>query len=241
MRIEIAANSIASALAAQEGGAHRIELCAALEVGGLTPSYAQIALARERIRIPIYVLIRPRGGDFVYDDLEFETMRRDVEACAAIGCDGVVIGALDARGDVDARCATLIGAAGKLGVTFHRAFDTSPDLARALEQVVALGCERVLTSGGAATAIAGIEAIRDVVIRAAGRIVVMPGSGVAASNVARLQDFTGATEFHASAKKTLASNARRLARDLPEMTHGETRTDVETVRALVAAACHKTP
>src|SRR4029079_908584 len=99
--LEIAANSVASALAAQEGGANRIELCAALEVGGLTPSYAQIALTRERVRIPIYVLIRPRTGDFVYSDSEFETMQRDVETCVSLGCEGIVIGALDVNGSVD--------------------------------------------------------------------------------------------------------------------------------------------
>ena len=148
MILEIAANSVASALAAQEGGAGRVELCTALELGGLTPSHAQIALARERLRIPLYVLIRPRAGDFLYGELECETMLRDVETCASLGCDGVVLGVLDAEGRVDtARCRPLIAAAGKLGVTFHRAFDLSRDPAQALDEIVALGCERILTSG----------------------------------------------------------------------------------------------
>ena len=147
--LEIAANSLASALAAQEGGADRIELCSALELGGLTPTHAQISLARERVRLPIHVLIRPRAGDFVYSDLEFETMQRDIETCVALGCDGVVIGALDAADDVDARCSALVGAAGKLDVTFHRAIDMSRDPRHALEAIVALRCRRVLTSARA--------------------------------------------------------------------------------------------
>lgn len=233
--IEIAANSVASALAAQEGGAHRIELCAALEIGGLTPSHAQISRARERIRIPMYVLIRPRGGDFVYDDLEFETMLKDIETCVSIGCDGVVVGALDESGYIDMqRCAAMIAAAGKLGVTFHRAFDVSRDLRHALENIIALGCERVLTSGGESTALAGASLIAQLVEQANGRISVMPGSGVDATNIAMLRAQTGAAEFHASAKRMLRSRMSD-ARNLQGMIEGEVRTDVEQVRALVAA------
>jgi copper homeostasis protein len=233
--LEIAANSLASALAAQEGGADRIELCAALEIGGLTPSYAQIALTRERVRIPIYVLIRPRAGDFVYDDAEFETMRRDIEACARLGCDGVVIGALNPDGDVDASgCRALIAAAGELGVTFHRAFDTSADPQRALEDIVALGCERVLTSGGKAEALTGAASVRSLIAQAAGRISVMPGAGISAENVAALRELTGAREFHASAKRELPSRGQARTA-LAGMTAGEVRSDVEQVRALRAA------
>jgi copper homeostasis protein len=235
MKIEIAANSVASALAAQEGGAQRIELCAALEIGGLTPSHAQIALARDRIHIPMYVLIRPRCGDFVYDDLEFRTMLKDIETCVALGCDGVVIGALDERGYIDMdRCAEMISAAGKLGVTFHRAFDVSRDLRHALENIIALGCERVLTSGGEATALAGASLIRQLVEQANGRISVMPGAGINTTNIATLREQTGASEFHASAKRTLPSRMPN-PRNLSGMIEGESRTDVEHVRALVAA------
>ncbi len=169
MILEIAANSVASALAAQEGGAGRVELCTALELGGLTPSHAQIALARERLRIPLYVLVRPRAGDFLYSELECEAMQRDIETCVALGCDGVVLGVLDAEGRVDtARCRRLIAAAGKLGVTFHRAFDLSRDPAQALEDIVALGCERILTSGTQASARDGAALIRELVEQAAG-------------------------------------------------------------------------
>ena len=233
--LEIAANSLASALAAQEGGANRIELCAALEVGGLTPSYAQIALTRERVRIPIYVLIRPRTGDFVYSDGEFETMQRDIETCASLGCDGIVIGALDESGAVDAnRCRPLIAAAGGRGVTFHRAFDMSRDPEAALEDIIALRCERVLTSGTQADALAGARLIATLVAQAAGRISVMPGAGVNARNIASLRALTGAREFHASAKRELPSRMRG-GNDLPGMTAGEVLSDVEQVRALVAA------
>ena len=202
MILEIAANSVASALAAQEGGAGRVELCTALELGGLTPSYAQIALAREKLTIPLYVLIRPRAGDFLYSDLECETMLRDIEACAKAGCDGVVLGALGADGHIDLpRCRSLMAAAASMGVTFHRAFDLTRDPLSALEDVIALGCERVLTSGAQATAIEGAELIRQLVELAAGRIAVMPGAGLEAGNIGELIAQTGASEFHASAKR----------------------------------------
>lgn len=236
MLLEIAANSVASALAAQEGGADRVELCTALELGGLTPSHAQIALARERLHIPLYVLIRPRAGDFLYDDLEGETMQRDIEACAALGCDGVVLGVLDAEGQVDMpRCRALIAAAGKLGVTFHRAFDLSRDPMRALEDIVALGCERVLTSGAQASAIEGAALIRELVAQANGRLAVMPGAGITAQNIAALAAATGAREFHASAKRQLPSAMRHRRPLLGDMEGGELRSDVEQVRGLAMA------
>jgi copper homeostasis protein len=234
--LEIAANSLASALAARDGGADRIELCSALEVGGLTPSPAIIALARERLSIPLYVLIRPRAGDFVYSEIEIETMRRDVEACVALGCDGVVIGALDAHGDVDKRaCRALIAAAGTLGVTFHRAIDVSRDPAQALEDIVAFGCERVLTSGAAATAADGAVAVAALVRQAADRLVVMPGGGIDATNASVLRRTTGASEFHASAKRALPSRRTGAGARLDGMAQGEVRTDVDAVRALVRA------
>ncbi len=234
--LEVAANSVASAIAAQAGGAGRIELCAALEVGGLTPSHAQIARARDAMRIPLYVLVRPRAGDFLYDDDETETMLRDIEACAALGCDGVVIGMLDADGDVDReRCAALVAAAKGMGVTFHRAIDVSRDPLLSLEAAIALGCERVLSSGAQASAPAGAGLLREMVQRAAGRIVVMPGAGIDADNIAALCEQTGAQEFHASAKRPLPSQARFLPRHALGMTGGETRTDADEVRRLLAA------
>ena len=234
--LEVAANSVASALAAQAGGAGRVELCGALELGGLTPSYATVAMARERLRIPLYVLIRPRAGDFLYDDDECEAMRRDIETCVALGCDGVVLGVLDADGDVDMeRCCGLIAAAGHLGVTFHRAFDLVRDPRRALDDVIALGCERVLTSGGHATAMEGAAPIRELIAQAHGRIRIMPGAGVTERNIAALAAATGAREIHASAKRQLPSGMRHRPSSLTDMQGGELRSDVEQVRALVRA------
>jgi len=234
--LEIAANSLDSALAAEQGGATRIELCAALEVGGLTPSPGLIELVRKRVRIPVYVLIRPRAGDFVYTDAEFDTMQRDIEHCVALGCEGVVIGALDENGAINVpRCRLLVATAGKLGVTFHRAFDMTRDLAAALEDVIALGCERVLTSGGAPNALAGAETIRDLVRQAGARLRVMPGAGIDASNVATIRSITAANEFHASAKRLLPSRLRAANPQDLGMSGGEWRTDAERVRAIARA------
>lgn len=234
--LEVAANSLASALAAQAGGADRVELCSGLELGGLTPSMGQIAQVRERLSIPVYVLIRPRAGDFLYDDDELETMQRDIEGCLSLGCDGVVFGVLDAEARVDvARCKPLLSAAGGMGVTFHRAFDMTRDLQQALDDVVTLGAERVLTSGAAASAMAGAGTIGRLIERAAGRIAVMPGAGITAANVAGLAKATGAMEFHASAKTSLPSGMQWTNASLADMTGGEVRSDVDEVRSLAAA------
>jgi copper homeostasis protein len=234
--LEVAANSLASAFAAQAGGAGRIELCTGLELGGLTPSHGQIALVRERVDLPLYVLIRPRAGDFLYSDAELETMRRDIESCASLGCDGVVLGVLDADGRVDTpRCRELIRAAGRMGVTFHRAFDMTGDLSRSLEDVIAVGAERVLTSGGARSAIEATHTLRSLVQQARERIVVMPGAGIRADNIVELANATGAHEFHASAKCDLLSGMRDTHGVLLDMTAGEIRSDAGEVRALTTA------
>lgn len=234
--LEVAANSLASALAAQAGGADRVELCTGLELGGLTPSMAQIAQVRERLSIPLFVLIRPRAGDFLYNDDELDVMQHDIETCLSLGCDGVVFGVLDADARVDvARCKPLLSAAGGMGVTFHRAFDMARDLPRALEDVVTLGAERVLTSGGAISAVVGTDTIRQLIDQAAGRIVVMPGAGVRATNIAELARATGASEIHASAKGVLPSGMHWRNPALADMAAGEVRSDVDEVHALVAA------
>ena len=231
--LEIAANSVASAMAAEEGGADRIELCASLGEGGLTPSYATIALVRQQLRIPVYVLIRPRAGDFLYDEIEIETMCRDIEAAAHLGCDGVVIGALDAEGNIaTASCRTLIVAAGSLGVTFHRAFDLTRDPRAALDDIIALGCERVLTSGQAANAIEGAATIRALIGHAADRIAVMPGAGIDSGNISAFREATGAHEFHASAKRQLASAMRFRPDRLVDMQGGDLRSDRDEIRRI---------
>ena len=235
-RLEIAANSLASALAAEAGGADRIELCAALELGGLTPSPAQIALVRERLGIPVYVLIRPRAGDFVYSEDEHRTMLADIAHCAAAGCDGVVLGALTAEGEVDlARCRELVAAAGAMGTTFHRAIDVCRDPSRALGDVVALGCERVLSSGAAPDALQGAAVLRQLVEQAGDRLTVMPGAGIDAGNIAALQRLTGAREFHASAKRALPSAMRHSPAAALGMEAGELRSDAAEVRRLATA------
>lgn len=234
--LEIAANSVASAVAAQDGGADRVELCSGLELGGLTPSPGVLALVRERLRIPLYALIRPRGGDFVYTDEETETMLLDIEACLAVGCDGVVLGALDAEGNVDLpRCRALVSAAKHLGVTFHRAIDVSRDPLQSLEDAIALGCERVLSSGAQPNAPDGADLLREMVLRADGRISVMPGAGIDAMNITALREQTGAREFHASAKHACPSPAHYVPRQSLGMTGGEIRTDAAIVRRIVDA------
>lgn len=207
--LEIAAGSLESALAAQASGADRVELCGSLEGGGVTPSFGTIATARDRLTIPLYVLIRPRVGDFVYSPAELESMHRDIEACARLGCDGIVTGALDALGSVDiAACRSLVAAAGTMGVTFHRAFDCVADRRAALDAVVALGCERILTSGGADTAEQGASVIAADIANASGRIALMPGAGLTPANIVTLARATGAIELHASAREFLPGIGR---------------------------------
>lgn len=235
-QLEVAANSVASAIAAQQGGASRVELCSALELGGLTPSVAQIAMAREHVHIPLYVLIRPRAGDFLYSDLECEQMQRDIETCEALGCDGVVIGVLNADGDIDVtRCKALMNAVGRMGVTFHRAFDLARDLDRALEDLITLGVERVLTSGGQASAQEGAVTLRKLVTQGIGCISVMPGAGITADNIASLAATTGAREFHGSAKRQLPSGMHHQRPALHDMEGGEIRSDAEQIGRMVAA------
>jgi len=234
--LEIASNSVASAFAAQAGGADRIELFDNLAEGGTTPSYGSIAVAREHLRIPLFVLIRARPGDFHYGALEAEIMLRDIAHCRQLGCDGVVIGALDAEGNVDtALCRTLVSAAGPLQVTFHRAFDAARDLPAALEQVIALGCQRVLTSGGQASAEAGADTLAALVAQSNARISVMAGAGLNARNIAAVAARTGCVELHASAKAVQRSAMRHHNPALVGLSPDWTVTDAGEVAALRAA------
>ncbi|WP_316825143.1 copper homeostasis protein CutC [Pedobacter miscanthi] len=204
--LEVCANSYASALAAQNGGAKRAEFCDNLAEGGTTPSFAQIALAKKNLSIEIWPIIRPRGGDFLYSDTEFELMKEDIKICKSLKCEGVVIGILKADGTIDQeRCTTLIELAKPMDVAFHRAFDMSNDMDQALEDLIELGIKRVLTSGGASSAPLGAEKLSQLVKKANGRITIMPGAGINESNIPQLINQTGATEFHASAKEFVAS------------------------------------
>ena len=184
---------------AQEAGARRIELCEKLAVGGVTPSAELLKAAISVAKVPVNVLVRPRGGDFVFSAAEADTMLRDIELCREAGAAAVVIGALDSRGDVDMPLMRrLCDAASGMSVTFHRAFDVCANPLATFEDVLALGCDRLLTSGHESDAFKGRFFIAELVERAAGRIIVMPGCGVRRSNIARIAADTGAVEFHAS-------------------------------------------
>ena len=198
-KLEVCCGDIQSVRAAAQGGAHRVELCSALSLDGLTPSAGLIAQARQVEGLRLHVLIRPREGDFVYSAEEFEEMLHDVRTARQLGADGVVIGALTPEGDIDvAHLRPLVEAAEDMQVTFHRAFDQCRQPLLALEQIISLGCTRLLTSGQAPTAEAGIPLIRELVSQAQSRLIILPGAGVNAVNAAHILDATGATEIHGS-------------------------------------------
>ncbi len=199
--LEACCNSVQSAVEAQKGGAVRVELCNNLPEGGTTPPLSHIQKTRELIDIQLYVLIRPRGGDFCYSGIEFDTMKQDIHHCGQSKCDGVVIGILNSDGSVDKkRNAELIEIAKGygMGVTFHRAFDRTRDIFSALEDVISLGCERILTSGGKEKAIQAKDILRDLIAKADGRISIMPGSGITEVNIIELVMATDLKEFHGS-------------------------------------------
>ena len=223
MELEVIAFDLASCRTAELGGADRIELCANPHEGGTTPSYGMIAIAREHTSIQLFPIIRPRGGDFCYTDSEFAAMAADIRQCAQLGCDGVVIGMLRPDGLVDAeRCAELVRCAEDMQVTFHRAFDRVRDPMTALEDVIRLGCTRILTSGLRPNVDLGRDMLRKLVDAAGERITIMPGSGVRAANVAELARFTGARAFHSSARTTAPSSMsyinQAMAEDLSAVT-----------------------
>ncbi len=203
---EACVDSVEAAVAAQLGGAGRVELCAALLEGGLTPSDGTIGLARQKLQIPIHVIIRPRGGDFLYSATEFEVMKLDVERCKTLGADGVVIGILNPDGTIDEEhTAELIKLARPMKITFHRAFDMTRDPFEALETLVRLGAERILTSGQEDSAYEGLELISELVKKANGRIIIMPGAGISEKTIGKIVAQSGVTEIHATAFVTQES------------------------------------
>lgn len=200
--IEIATSDFVTTKSAVEGGADRIELCANLAEGGTTPSYGTIRQCREAFDLLLYPIIRSRGGDFLYRKDEYEVMLRDVKLCKQLGCNGIVTGLLNMDGTVDiARTSELIELAYPMEVTFHRAFDRCRDPFEAMEQLIEMGCERILTSGQQPTVNEGTELIAQLNKTADERIIIMPGSGVRKENIQMLAEKTGCTEFHSSLRR----------------------------------------
>jgi len=225
--LEISVESVQAAVAAERGGAQRIEFCSNAREGGTTPSPELLRVVRERVPIPIFSMNRPRGGNFVYSDAEFEAMRRDVETAKELGMDGIVLGLLDVDGQVDvARTKRLVERARPLPVTYHRAFDECVDLRKSLEDVVKTGATRLLTSGGKRTAPEALEVLGELVRMAGERVIVMPGSGLHAGNIREAVQRTGAREYHAGLSSVVADpranidafeeEVRRLAAALRE-------------------------
>ncbi|MFT4434086.1 copper homeostasis protein CutC [Caballeronia sp. 15715] len=207
--LEVCAGSVISCIAAQEGGADRVEFCDNLLEGGTTPSYGSVSSARDKLSIQLNVIIRPRGGDFLYTDVEFDVMERDIIACKRLGVEGVVIGLLTADGDIDVpRTKHLVELAAPMPVTFHRAFDVARDPLKALEDITATGCTRLLTSGQEANALEGALLISKLREAAGKRLTVMPGAGVRLNNIAQLIDETGCVEYHTSGRAPFASGMR---------------------------------
>ncbi|MGE5361831.1 MAG: copper homeostasis protein CutC [Bacteroidales bacterium] len=206
---EVCVDSIDSAIAAEQGGAQRVELCSDLLEGGLTPSYGVLKTARERLTIGIMAMVRPRGGDFCYSEAEFAAMRHDVRAAKEIGARGVVFGVLNPDGTVDEpRTRELVREARPLAVTFHRAFDMTRDPFAALETLIGLGVDRILTSGQEPTVLEGLDLLAEIVERAAGRVIVMPGGGITDRNIARIRARVDFSEMHFAGGEPVESRMR---------------------------------
>ena len=205
--LEICVDSVESAVNAQSAGADRIELCAGLIEGGTTPSYGTILAARHNLDIGLHVIIRPRGGDFLYSGSEYDIMRRDVEICGECGADAVVLGLLHADGNIDLdRTAMLVEYASPMHVTFHRAFDMCRDPVQGLEDIIAAGADRLLTSGQKNSAIDGVSLIHQLVMQGGERIIIMPGGGITEHNVEGLVKATHAREIHLTARSGIESS-----------------------------------
>lgn len=209
--LEVAVDSAARAVAAERAGAHRLELCAALEAGGLTPGIELIRQTRVAVRIPIHVMVRPRPGDFVYSPSEITEMKSSIKTIAAENVEGIVTGVLLPNGRVDVpRTTELVNLASPMRVTFHRAFDQTPDLAAALEEVALTGAHRILTSGGAADAQTGARALRSLIEQAGNRLAILPGGGLHPGNIAEVARATGAHELHTGLGEVIPYSSRDI-------------------------------
>lgn len=233
LKLEIIGFNIESCIISQSAGANRIELCDNPGDGGTTPSYGFIKAAREKLTIQLYPIIRPRGGDFLYTDAEFEIMKTDISICKALNCEGVVIGMLNADGTVDkARCKELVERAYPLGVTFHRAFDRTIDPLKALEDIIDTGCERILTSGQRPNALDGADLISALIKQADNRIIIMPGSGVRSDNIAAIAKKTGSVEFHSSAR-IFKDSKMEYTNDAMQENLGSVTVDTDEIKKMV--------
>ena len=240
--LEVCANSLASALAAQTGGAYRVELCDNLYEGGTTPSPGCIKLTREKLNIKLNVLIRPRGSDFLYTDDEMEIIRRDIQYCKQNGVDGVVIGFLTPNGDIDIeRTSEIIKAAHPMSVTFHRAYDMCKDPCKALDELINLKVDRILTSGQRNSAPQGVERISELVEIAGDRVIIMPGAGLKPENIRNFHLQIRAKEYHATLHSEVDSSMKFRKAGvymggspmIPEYTVNQT--DPEKVRRFIQA------
>jgi copper homeostasis protein len=239
-QLEICCFNLQSALIAQGAGAQRVELCADAAVGGTTQSFGVIKTAREKLHIPLYPIIRPRGGDFLFSDEEFEIMMNDVVLCKQIGCDGIVIGILNADGTIDKKkCSKLVQLAYPMGVTFHRAFDWSVNPEQSLEDIFEIGCERILTSGQQPTAIEGQGLIDQLIHQADNRIIIMPGSGVRTANIVELLQKTGAEEFHSSARTLIDTRMHYINENMKEDLSGIIADENEIINMLELLSTHQ--
>ena len=241
--VEACVDSVASALAAERGGARRLELCDNLGDGGTTPSAGMIAAVKASVRLPVFVIVRPRGGGFVYSETEIDVIRRDIAASIQLGADGIVVGGLRDDATIDAGFTRdVVGAANGRPVTFHRAFDLVVDRHEALEQLVACGVRRVLTSGGAATAAEGTDAIAGLVSAAGSRIIVMAGGGIREQHVTELVRRSGVREIHVRGtrlRRTImapSTSCLRLRKPLPVDEGAWEETDEDRVRSFVRLA-----
>ena len=215
--LEICCYNFQSCMIAAASGAHRIELCADAAEGGTTPGFGTIKRVKEKVSIDVYPIIRPRGGDFFYDDDEFIMMKTEILLCKELGCEGVVIGMLKQDGSIDKdRCRQLVALAYPMGVTFHRAFDRAINPFEALEDIIQTGCERILTSGHKPTALEGAQLLDELIRQANDRIIIMPGSGIRAANIAEVAKKTGAAEFHSSASVKMNSSMTFINQDMRE-------------------------
>ena len=241
--VEACVDSVQSAIAAETGGAQRLELCASLNDGGTTPSAGTIAAIKAHVAIPVFVIVRPRGGDFFYDAHELDVTRRDIAVALDLGADGLVIGALGPDARIDHQVVrSLLRDVGAVPITFHRAFDVAADLDDALDALVSLGIRRVLTSGGAMTALEGVHRLASLVTRAAGRIEVMAGGGIRAEHVETIVRQSGVREIHVRGTRVRpahmpTAHARvRFRKPFPDDEGAWEETDAEAIRRIVAAA-----